>query len=565
MKHHKTAFRWVAAIALFGCGWAQAGIRSSRHDFTATGSGPVKSIGETEVCKFCHSPHSTAASAPLWKRSQPVLSYTLYSSSTRKSLPGQPTYASKVCLSCHDGTIAMGSVSNRATPMAMSGAISGRANLTTNLSDDHPISFVYDSSLAGKNPELANPATLAESVHLDPHGQLQCTTCHDPHASTNPKFLVKDNAYSALCVTCHIMKGWAGSAHAVSMAGWNRMGTDPWPHTEWTTVAANGCENCHAPHGAGQAKELLNFPTEEGNCLPCHNGNVSRKNIEAEIQQKRYTHPVRNYLQIHDPVENFSSMARHVECQDCHDPHMTTATMASAPNAGGPLTGVAGVTAAGTRLEKSNYEYEVCFRCHADSPNGTAPYIQRQVFQSNIRLKFQVANPSFHPVAGPGRNAEVTSLVTPWRSASRIYCTDCHANDAGPGAGGTGPRGPHGSIWPYLLERQYMTADNTTESIQAYALCYKCHDRASILGDRSFPHHNKHIVKQRTPCSACHDPHGISSTQGNALNHSNLINFDKTIALRDSATQRLEFEDLGTRHGRCTLRCHGKDHNTLAY
>jgi len=49
--------------------------------------------------------------------------------------------------------------------------------------------------------------------------------------------------------------------------------------------------------------------------------------------------------------------------------------------------------------------------------------------------------------------------------SSIIYCTDCHASD------GTGaPQGPHGSIYPQILIAQYLTANNTTESVSAYAL-----------------------------------------------------------------------------------------------
>ena len=41
--------------------------------------------------------------------------------------------------------------------------------------------------------------------------------------------------------------------------------------------------------------------------------------------------------------------------------------------------------------------------------------------------------------------------------------------------------------------------------------------------------HSRHIVNGRTPCSACHDAHGVSRTQGNPRFNSNLINFDRSI------------------------------------
>lgn len=539
-------------------------VANTKHNLSATGPGTVRATGELQICIFCHAPHSTSSVTPLWNRTLPTLVYTPYSSSTLDAITGQPTYASKLCLSCHDGTIALGAVLSRDTPIAMSGALSERTNITTDLSDDHPISFVYDSGLAADDQELVDPWTLTGPVQLDVHGQMQCTTCHDPHSDENPKFLVLDNAFSALCVTCHQKGGWPTASHANSSATWNGMGSTPWPHTEWGTVDANGCENCHSPHLAGLPRTLLNYPIEEDNCLTCHNGNVAGKDVELDIV-KPYRHPVEAFLGVHDAVEDFDFMTRHVECHDCHNPHAANNTPASAPNASGRLAGVSGVTIGGTRIESVDYLYEVCFKCHADNLNVPAPNIQRQIFQPNIRLKFDPSNPSFHPVAGPGRNNSVPSLISPLTETSMIYCTDCHASDNGPGAGGVGPSGPHGSAWQYLLERRYSTVDNRREESFLYALCYKCHDRDSILEDDSFDEHERHLDSVDATCSVCHDPHGISATQGNEINNAHLINFDISIVQPDPSTGRLEYETLGFRTGRCWLQCHGEEHSGRVY
>jgi hypothetical protein len=113
---------------------------------------------------------------------------------------------------------------------------------------------------------------------------------------------------------------------------------------------------------------------------------------------------------------------------------------------------------------------------------------------------------------------------------------------------------------------RYLTADNTNESPSAYELCYSCHDRASILGDNSFEDHRKHIVEENTPCNACHDPHGISSSQGTSTNNTHLINFDTDIVSPDNSIgARFRFEDLGEFRGRCYLRCHGQNHPGWSY
>lgn len=543
---------------------AVAGVAATKHNLSISGPGTIKAATEAEICIFCHTPHNTAPSGALWNRRSPGSTYSQYTSSTLKGSPGQPTGASLMCLSCHDGTIALGDVLTRATPIAMSGGVTtmpvGATRLGTDISDDHPVSFVYSASLAAARGELANPATLTGRVRLDSTGQLQCTACHDPHDDTNGKFLVVSNQASALCQTCHVKNYWSTTDHRNSNATWNGVAPNPWPHTSWTTVSANACESCHRPHTAGGKLRLLNALSEEGNCYPCHNGNVAPKNVQTEFN-KTSIHPVASYTGVHDAAETAVVQSRHIECVDCHNPHAATA---GAGTPSGPLAGVRGITIAGGEVNPATYEYQICFGCHADSPGNPAPLITRQIAQNNTRLEFNTSNPSYHPVAGPGVNPNVPSLIAPLTTASVINCTGCHNNNAGPGAGGAGPNGPHGSTYAPLLERQYLTADNTPESATAYALCYKCHSRTSILADASFREHNVHVRGANIPCSACHDPHGISATQGNALNNSKLINFDTSIA-KPNSSGLLKFESQGTNAGRCYLLCHGKTHNPCTY
>ncbi|HJW25473.1 MAG TPA: cytochrome c3 family protein [Rhodocyclaceae bacterium] len=544
-----------------------AGLASTRHNLSASGPGPVKATSESQMCVFCHAPHNASPSAPLWNKRNPGSTYTPYSSSTALARAGQPTGSSLVCLSCHDGTIALGELLNRATPVAMAGGTgplpAGNTNLGTDLSDDHPVSIAYTSSLAAAHGgELADPATLTGKIRLDAAGQMQCTTCHDPHDNSNGKFLVVPNSVSALCQACHTKSGWGTASHRTSPAAWNGAGTNPWPHTTGTTVAANACENCHRPHAAGGRKWLLNAQAEENNCYPCHNGNVAAKNIQAEFTGKTSIHPVAMTTGVHDAAEGAVAQSRHVECSDCHNPHASNPAAGPLP---GSLAGVRGVSMAGLETRPATTEYQICLRCHGDSPGKPASRTTRQLPQNNVRLEFDPGNPSFHPVAGAGKNSNVPSLLAPWTVTSTMKCGDCHNNNTGPGAGGTGPKGPHGSIWTPLLERQYVTTDRTSESAASYALCYKCHNRNSFINDGgAFPEHKKHVVEERTPCNVCHDPHGVSSTQGNSTNNSKLINFDTSVVTPSSSGQ-LKYVSTGRSRGTCYLRCHGSNHNPFSY
>jgi predicted CXXCH cytochrome family protein len=345
------------------------------------------------------------------------------------------------------------------------------------------------------------------------------------------------------------------SSHRSSNATWNGASPNPWPHTSYNDVSANGCENCHRPHTAGSGERLLNYEVEEDNCFPCHNGNVAKKNIKKEFF-KPYRHPIQTNRKIHKPDEGPVWSPRHVECTDCHNPHAANASPAKPPVAVGSLAQLTGVSSSGTIVKPLGFEYELCYRCHGDNPGGKSPVVTRQIFEKNLRRKFNPSNASYHPIEASGKNRDVPSLIIPYTTSSLISCTDCHNSDSGNNTG-TAPRGPHGSIWEPILERQLITTDSNTESSMAYALCYKCHNRNSILSGQSFPEHKNHIVDQRAPCTACHDSHGVDM-------NTHLINFDKTIVFQNDSGL-ISFDDKGRYQGSCSLKCHNENHDQRAY
>jgi predicted CXXCH cytochrome family protein len=349
------------------------------------------------------------------------------------------------------------------------------------------------------------------------------------------------------------MTGWETSIHSRSPATWNGQSVDPWPHSEELTVEANACGNCHTPHAAGMGERLLTFAGEEQNCLSCHNGNVASDNIAAEIV-KLSAHEVGATVGIHDPTEDLVNAPRHVECADCHNPHAAQSEVLPT-GLSGSLREVAGISAAGTPVAAIQYEYELCYRCHADSLERGESLVIRQFPETNTRLEFDTGNPSYHPVVGAGRNLDVPSLIDPYQPSSVILCSDCHNNDTGPGAGSGGPNGPHGSAFPPILERRLDLVDSPGGVRPVADLCYKCHSSASILADESFSEHAKHIDKGIT-CTACHDSHGVRQ-------NTHLINFNLDAAAPFSG--RLEFVDTGRFSGTCTLTCHGTEHDGLSY
>jgi len=566
----------------------------NKHNLSASGPGPVKSDTVTEVCVFCHTPHNANPAVPLWNQSlSSGVSYAPYSSSTLTAAVGVPTGSSKLCLSCHDGTVAIGSTITGGQ-IAMSGVnaqgmLTGGSVLGADLADDHPISFTPVTGPAIVTPPADSP------VQLDENGQVQCRTCHDPHRMdidpTTQKFLVVDNAGSGLCLACHTQPYWVTNpgTHRTSTASYS---ATQGAHTGYVTVANNGCESCHRPHAAGAAPRGLKA-IEEATCgsggSQCHGSSGVGRNIEAELT-KLYSHPTyRTTPSVHDAAESptnpsaflpeqSSAQPRHAECADCHNGHASYAASTVAPKGNGFVSGVWGVDSNNFVRQPSGTpasvnEYEICYKCHADSANKPQesgmpdpPYPDRVARQFNMRLMFDPANPSYHPVEAPGRNLSVPSLIAPWTTASIMYCTDCHDNNQGPKAPtpGAGPAGPHGSVYKHLLAGRYdMDNEYTTESSAAYALCYKCHNRNVILSTQSFRGHDQHVRDLRASCSICHDPHGISSTQGNSTNNSALINFDRRFVTPSSGILRADISPNGSTL--CWLTCHGKNHSATGY
>jgi predicted CXXCH cytochrome family protein len=568
----------------------------TKHNLSVSGPGPVRALTENRICVFCHTPHNSAPLSPLWNRDLEPRTYTVYSSPTLRSGPlAQPTGPTKLCLSCHDGTIAMGTVLNPSAGISMSGGgvlpSGSMSDFGLDLSGHHPVSFAYHMALPS-DEMAATPPTDLVFGNID---EVHCITCHDPHSDVYGKFLLKDNRYSALCTSCHQITGWAGSAHATStasVAGILPRAPKTWP--AWTQLNEWGCETCHTPHFAPTGEQLLNFTSDPPSPFACtsagcHSSDPGSGHAVAGggagLRQKGadIAGQVRKISAHHESMDMGTrtrgkdkatrALSGEVGCSDCHNPHAATDRRAEAPYVSGMVQGLAGVDRNGAEVRSATYEYEICFKCHGDNSRNVA-YVPRVVDTGNMRRAFDTTNASFHPVVGMGRNPDVPSIPSafePTMSATTvIYCTACHADDAG------GSRGPHGSSFAPILKERYETADDTPESYDAYALCYRCHDRTRILNDTSFGRkalstsgrrggHSGHLAAG-APCSACHDAHGVSGAAAPGTgSHTHLINFDVRIVAARPGNPAPVFHDTGTFSGGCTLVCHGVVHENSSY
>ncbi len=115
-------------------------------------------------------------------------------------------------MSCHDGTVAVNNLWNDPNDQA-NPAVAGpwdtnaddmidatyAAYIGTDLTNDHPVNFVYNAAL---DAELElNPAPGGGVLR---GGEVQCSSCHNPHKSVDSYgFLRMTMVGSALCTECH--------------------------------------------------------------------------------------------------------------------------------------------------------------------------------------------------------------------------------------------------------------------------------------------------------------------------------------------------------------------------
>jgi predicted CXXCH cytochrome family protein len=200
-----------------------AGIKGTKHDLSVSGAGTIKALQETETCIFCHTPHNAEPAYPLWGHvvtqtdnykhytSDSLVSYT--SESDAPPIDG----ISRLCLSCHDGTIALGAVT-RHLEISMTSRFmpfDAPGYLGTDLSGGHPISILYDETLVSRRAflfpnlmQLKWPISdLNVKLYPTQGGRgVQCSSCHDPHggkgSSDAPPFWQKAE-YEDVCLVCH--------------------------------------------------------------------------------------------------------------------------------------------------------------------------------------------------------------------------------------------------------------------------------------------------------------------------------------------------------------------------
>jgi predicted CXXCH cytochrome family protein len=490
-----------------------------QHQLTVGSGSPV--TGQGAGCLYCHAPHSGLASGTaLWNQKLATTTYVPYASSTyhqQGNANPQLGSDSSLCLSCHDGTVAVGQTIAYG-PMIMNGTMNGTDFIGgADASNQHPLEPQHPFSLVlPLQDSLDLISTLVQGKTGDPKvnlikGNVECTSCHDPHVQNKDQvsttFLVRDSSKGQLCLACHDptrpvagqanpgqwqknpLTLWTSSAHAQApnqVAANANVGG-------YATVAQNACISCHEPHNAPGPTRLTRAPNEL-DCVNCHNGgaNVSpaAPNVFAEYTKAgNVSHPFPQGTNNHDAAEDLIGQNvvlnnnRHATCVDCHNAHssypVASFTNLQPPSIRQSQTGAAGVSSDGSTIVNPVVnQYESCLRCHGNSSGKVANPVfgylpVRAVAPAdalNVIPQFAAVATSAHPVMYPSSGSALPQLTlrsnmlnldgsTQGRSiGSQIFCTDCHNNDDSRESGGNSPNGPHGSKHSHILERQYLFA-----------------------------------------------------------------------------------------------------------
>ncbi len=503
---------------------------------TADQTGAVRLAGGNVECTSCHNPH------------------------VQNIDPNNPTFlvinnsGSALCLACHT-TVPAGSTSGM--------------GLTNVLEASHGTSLAYGTP-ASRSAAPSKPNPLAEwstSIHATSSNRV---------------------------------------APLVSLAG-TTTGTSQNSSTRQITlghygsVARNGCASCHTTHNAQGANSLLQTADDQV-CLTCHNGstNVSPpiSNVLAEMVAPKYGHAFMVGNSPHRANESaLLNQSIHVSCVDCHNPHSSNRVVSfpAAPGIRASQAYVMGISAAdgSTEVNPAVNQYENCLRCHGSSiGQQSSPafgYLPARVVAAsnplNVIPQFSASSTSSHPVTHdstspypqPSLRANMLQLDgrTLGRAMStRILCTDCHNSDDNREFGGSGPNGPHGSLFAHILERQYQFSQapsagkpitnlfpNPNLSAQGgsgggpYALCAKCHDLNQIMSNTSFSEHARHVQQDGISCSVCHTAHGMGAQSG-TISGERLVNFDLKVVAPNGATPI----SYNRATNSCSLVCHNHAH-----
>lgn len=308
-------------------------------------------------------------------------------------------------------------------------------------------------------------APVGSTLHK-PVADRACLACHDPHGSRE-KALLRGGSYAQSCMACHRdITGAHDRVHGPASAG--------------------ACGACHEPHASARPKLLV--AEGRGLCLRCH----AATGLQIE------TKPV-----VHEPAKG--------DCLVCHDPHATDHPGMISRDPKALCTGchqdiAVAINGATTQHAAVTTQRE-CLNCHTPHAGDRA----RLLRTDEQTLCFECHD---KPVKTPDGSvlANMKDVIEKGKSLhgaiSQRSCVVCHQI--------------HGGGHRRLLRSEYPTDLYYPFSENAYALCFRCHDRQLVMlpttdavtgfrnGERNLHYVHVNRSDKGRSCRVCHDAHASS-------------------------------------------------------
>lgn len=227
---------------------ASGQVDGSKHDFSGTLAGSAS----TGVCSMCHTPHQGVQTQMAWNHTLSTNTHFWTEGSTADGTP-LPTITpswggvSKLCLSCHDGSVAIGDIAwfnqqawtgpNAIDSNTHDGDGVQIGNRFGDLTGNHAFAMPYpwNNTASTYNNVTSSPAAVLSGWQPDPTangirlfnqvGQtvtagtltgstgIECASCHDLHdgPDVEDKFFLRGSTDARdpnyICTKCHQTMG----------------------------------------------------------------------------------------------------------------------------------------------------------------------------------------------------------------------------------------------------------------------------------------------------------------------------------------------------------------------
>ncbi len=201
---------------------AIAQLESSVHDFTTTGpQSDFQGAPWGNMCVTCHTVHHSTEAILLWNHTLSSQTLTFGTNATTWAGTQLPTNigawigTTKYCLSCHDGSVAVGSLIHGSWTAGGSNLITDPEKIIApggSLSGNHPVAIpypdipgaIYNSITTMADPTRYITVPTGVKIYGNVSGTkgMECASCHEPH---------RDNTHGPLlrsgfgCTACHKM------------------------------------------------------------------------------------------------------------------------------------------------------------------------------------------------------------------------------------------------------------------------------------------------------------------------------------------------------------------------